>query len=701
MAIFHCAVKVIARSKTASTITAKAAYRSGEKIYDPTIDATYDYSRKRNIFGSEILAPENAPAWVFSRSELWVAVERKEDASTRRDTAQLARELILALPVELEHDQKQTLVRDYVQTHFVAKGMIADIAYHDFDSHNPHAHVLLSMRNISPEGFGKKNRDWNNKKLVKEWREEWARHANHLLETHGHIERIDHRSLHDRGIDREPQIHLGPIVIEMERKGVQTEMGDTYRAIAAANDNRAHQAALPCQDDVTREASVELAEDLPFPEASPQFLDEEDPDEDTLPPLPETDDAIRQQQNDRSPTNKKPGKQHSSEDERANAHIIDNTPETDERIIIRQWQQFREQQSERSKPQETSPTDQPAWEEAATWGLTDATLTVLRTWSGNQAKAERDRRIDAAMQATDSAGQGREDSALSCYLTGLGQRLKLKGKTAYKLADRWLAERLAKRGYSRHHIRRVLAEASPDVLDRQPRQRLAYVRRLVDLVMNRHEQQQRRETQQASKRTQSQRPQPRQGRGVSQAPKGRVVTKPVPTPQADNKEIARLRQQQIKRAHVALNSPDFEGYQGTALREYRKELARKIKTHGNEMTEGKLGIETDKDIAIRLYGAGFSKRDIHQALEQASPQCAGLTEAGRGHYRRQHIDPALNHPKVKQGQQEMWQWRRDRGYGYERRLEKLGLATEVPREKSQAEPKQKSPEKSKDWERER
>ena len=697
MAIFHCDVKVIARSNSASTITAKAAYRSGEKIYDPTINETYDYTRKRNIFGSEILAPDTAPEWVYNRSELWVAIERKEDASTRRDTAQLARELILALPIELEHSQKQALVRDYVQTHFVDKGMIADIAYHDFDSHNPHTHVLLTMRDIAPEGFGKKNRTWNQRELVKQWREEWANHVNRTLECEGHHARIDHRSLQERGIDREPQIHLGPVVIEMERKGIRTEMGDTYRAIAIANDNR-EKARQADAESLSRHILAEDSDEL----SHASLLAEDAPGEETEPRTLETEQEVEAapHQSDRSFTGKKPGKSARSQDEQTPTHEKKSTDQIDERMLIQQWQQYHDQQSERRKPQESS-----LWEEAASWGINEVTLTVLRTWSGEQAKVERDRRINIAMKATETAGQEREDSALSCYRLGLGQRLKLKGKTAYKLADRWLAERLAKRGYSRSQIRRVLAEASPDVLDRQPRQRLTYVRRLVDMVMGRHEQNQRREKQQAAEQEckRHQKLNGRQGRGVPQPSQGRTVTKAVvtPTPQSVNKDIARLRQQQIKRAQLALNSPDFEGYQGTAIREYRKELARKILVHGIEMTEGQLGIETDRDIAIRLYGAGFSKRDIHQALEQASPQYVGLTEEGRGHYRRQHIDIALNHPKVKQGQQEMWQWRRDKGYGYERRLKKLGLATEVNREKSQVEPKQKSREQSRDWERER
>ncbi|NEZ61033.1 MobQ family relaxase [Adonisia turfae] len=267
MALYYLDFKVHSRAKSASTITAKAAYRAGEKIYDPTIGETYDYTRKRGVYGSEIFAPDNAPEWVNNRADLWIAIEQKEDASTRRNSAQLAREMVLALPVELAHDEKQNLVREYVQTHFVNRGMIADVAYHDFDSHNPHAHVLLTMREINADGFGKKNRSWNDRKLVSQWREQWASHINRELERGGHQARVDHRSLEEQGIDREPQIHLGPHVIQMEARGIRTEQGDTYRAINAANRQR----ALAKVD----ERAVEQDNTQPDREGKQQRLDDE------------------------------------------------------------------------------------------------------------------------------------------------------------------------------------------------------------------------------------------------------------------------------------------------------------------------------------------------------------------------------------------------------------------------------------------
>ena len=109
---------------------------------------------------------------------MWNAVEAIE----KRKDAQLAREVQLALPHELPPRDRLELVRGFVQEEFVSKGMIADIALHapgkEGDTRNHHAHIMLTMREVTEEGFGKKNRDWNNKGLLEHWRERWAEHQN-------------------------------------------------------------------------------------------------------------------------------------------------------------------------------------------------------------------------------------------------------------------------------------------------------------------------------------------------------------------------------------------------------------------------------------------------------------------------------------------------------------------------------------------
>ena len=230
MAIYHCSVKIISRSSGRSA-TGAAAYRSAEKITDERTGLVHDYTRKSGVDHSEILAPENSPAWVHDRTELWNQVEQIE----KRKDAQLCREVELALPRELNLNEMQELVRGYTQNEFINKGMIADINIHHANGENPHAHILLTTREITQDGFGKKNRAWNKKEHLHQWRQSWEQHANHALEKSGHEQRIDHRTLKAQGIDRIPQIHLGAKVIEMEFRGQRTERGTKALTIEKAN----------------------------------------------------------------------------------------------------------------------------------------------------------------------------------------------------------------------------------------------------------------------------------------------------------------------------------------------------------------------------------------------------------------------------------------------------------------------------------
>jgi hypothetical protein len=132
---------------------------------------------------------------VQDRSALWNAVEQSE----ARVNSQVAREVRVALPSELTLEQNRDLVCAFVQDQFVGRGMIADIALHapgrEGDQRNHHAHIMLTTREIGPEGFGAKNRDWNAKDLLLEWREAWAEHVNATLDRHSIHERVDHRTL--------------------------------------------------------------------------------------------------------------------------------------------------------------------------------------------------------------------------------------------------------------------------------------------------------------------------------------------------------------------------------------------------------------------------------------------------------------------------------------------------------------------------
>ncbi len=233
MAIYHFSVNIISRSSGRSA-TAAAAYRAGEKIVDIRTGEIHDYTRKRGVDHNFILAPNSAPDWVHNREKLWNAVEKVE----RRKDSQLAREINVALPTELNKAQQLELVQEFVTAQFVSQGMVADLAFHDLNSHNPHAHIMLTMREIDEHGFSpKKNRDWNRKELLEKQRQAWAISTNYALELAGVNQTIDHRSLEEQGVDRIPQIHLGAAVNAMMKRGIVTEREERYLEIESANRN--------------------------------------------------------------------------------------------------------------------------------------------------------------------------------------------------------------------------------------------------------------------------------------------------------------------------------------------------------------------------------------------------------------------------------------------------------------------------------
>ncbi|HBK4842586.1 TPA: MobA/MobL family protein [Enterobacter asburiae] len=201
MAIFHLDFKIVKRSEGRSSV-AKAAYHARTRITDERTGDTYDYSRRTDLYGHFILAPANAPEHIVKDSTaLWNEVEKVE----RQNNGQTARYFDVSIPTELNNDEKKKLVLEYCQKNFVDKGMIADIAFHDLDSDNPHAHVMLTLKTIGPEGFGKKERSWNDRKMSVLWRESWASMANSYLAAAGSPERIDHRSLqaqHEEALEK-------------------------------------------------------------------------------------------------------------------------------------------------------------------------------------------------------------------------------------------------------------------------------------------------------------------------------------------------------------------------------------------------------------------------------------------------------------------------------------------------------------------
>lgn len=238
MADYRLSAKIIGRSSGRSSVAA-AAYRAAEQLVDDRTGLDHDYTRKNGVLHSEIMTPDDAPDWMKDRATLWNAVEAVE----RRKDAQLAREIQLSLPHELNEAQNHELVLGFIQSHFVDRGMIADVAIHapdrQGDQRNIHAHVMLTTRVLTSDGFGKKNREWNTPDQLKEWRESWADHQNEVFQELGLEQRVDHRSYADQGVDREPMQHLGPVANDMEQKGRDSRVGDENRERQQRNTERA------------------------------------------------------------------------------------------------------------------------------------------------------------------------------------------------------------------------------------------------------------------------------------------------------------------------------------------------------------------------------------------------------------------------------------------------------------------------------
>lgn len=204
MAIFQTRVQIISRS-SGKSIVAAAAYRAAARLHDARSNRSHDFKNKADLLHSAVLLPAGAPDEFADRERLWNAVE----AAERRKDAQLARDVEFSLPHELSEAENIELARAIVQELFLDRGMVADLNVHrgepmpDGTGTKIHAHVLLTLRSVGPEGFGPKVRDWNATALVQEWREQLAVHVNQRLAARGLEARVDHRSYATRGLEIE------------------------------------------------------------------------------------------------------------------------------------------------------------------------------------------------------------------------------------------------------------------------------------------------------------------------------------------------------------------------------------------------------------------------------------------------------------------------------------------------------------------
>lgn len=255
MAIYHFSAQVISRSQGRSSVAA-AAYRAAASFLDERTGLLHDFTNKNDVLESDILLPDSAPSWMKDRERLWNAVEAVE----KRVDAQLAREINISLPRELNAEQNWVLAREFVQREFVDLGMVADLNFHRGhmgQEEQPHVHVMLSLREVGLEGFGQKVRAWNDKALLHSWRERWAEYCNLALATQGFDMRIDHRTLEAQGIDLEPQSKIGSKVASQRMARFEE-----HQALAKRNGERLFKDPRIALDALTHQQSTFTHHDL-------------------------------------------------------------------------------------------------------------------------------------------------------------------------------------------------------------------------------------------------------------------------------------------------------------------------------------------------------------------------------------------------------------------------------------------------------
>lgn len=281
MALNNFNASIVGRGASCAShsVVAKAAYNGREKLQDERTGATHNYATKDGLEWKGLFLPKGAPEWMNDRQKLYNEIERKEDAGTKPDKAQLVHSWILTLPHELSAEQRKWFMTDFGRE-LARKGRVVDIALHTpdvgGDDRNYHAHVLMTMREVNADGFGKKItapdvkrgdkkgkekfQKWAKDELAA-WKDRYSELGAHYLERAGYaVEgerfRHGHKTLNEQlkaaelrcdahwvrhMADREPTKHVGPQATGMERKEkapTRTRKGDINREIEARNADR-------------------------------------------------------------------------------------------------------------------------------------------------------------------------------------------------------------------------------------------------------------------------------------------------------------------------------------------------------------------------------------------------------------------------------------------------------------------------------
>jgi len=207
---------------------------------------SHDYSSRSGVRHSEIMTPENAPKWAENRSDMWCTAQSHETHIRGRS----ARETVAALPREFNLEQQKACVRQFAREQFLSRGMIVDLCIHESPASdggtNPHVHFLTTTRELDGNAFAKtKNREWDKKDTLQEWRDAWERIVNKHLEDAGSSDRISLNSYQKRGVIKEAGKHLGKDKWNAEQNDLANKLREHNNRAKFINDHRARYAGQP------------------------------------------------------------------------------------------------------------------------------------------------------------------------------------------------------------------------------------------------------------------------------------------------------------------------------------------------------------------------------------------------------------------------------------------------------------------------
>jgi len=266
MAVYFLNINTFGRGNNSSAVSA-AAYRAGERIHDERTGKTYDHSARQDVMHKEIIVPSQFSgetlSWAHDRATLWNTAEHAET----RKNARVAREYLVALPVELSPEQRLALTRGFAHELSDRYGFALDVTVHaprDYpgsDPRNFHAHLLATTREVELRGLGGKTTlEWNGASRMAAGlgpgigeffyaRRRWAEVTNEALHQAHLGVRIDHRTLRAQGIDREPYPYIPRAAFELERHGYRSfqaeRIREQYQARVAAREREHQRSAAP------------------------------------------------------------------------------------------------------------------------------------------------------------------------------------------------------------------------------------------------------------------------------------------------------------------------------------------------------------------------------------------------------------------------------------------------------------------------